>query len=1082
MGIFTGHYDWSIFVAVLFIIVAFATLSIILFAIVNDPSSRLRRDYIFASSLLIVFSLSYGLMTITANEELTRIYWSIGFVANLVFYSSWLLCMTNVLKLKHEGKIRLLLLVMMYVTFSIALLFVSFGDVTIIKTMLGNQFSYKANGLSLFVFVYTSTLITGVLVSLIIWMKQVELKGQRRSVFVLILLVVVTAPFAFTADFILPIFTSHTMIPLVAILILPPNIQFYLSTKRYRTFGITASNVSKYIFTAVNVPTLVLDRKNCVILENKASMDFIGGSIRGRDFREFISLESSFNVGFENQSVTIRTLSNDTRICEMVLTIETDKYDDAICKVVVMRDTTDISEAYERMGRLVKERTAALEYETTVLSAVFDAIPDILFCKDMDFRYSRLNDSFEKIFKVSREDAVGKTEPEALDVPEHVASHWRECDTKVLDTKTTLKFEDTVPLPDGTTRIYETYKVPLVINDTSVGLLGLARDITMRKKMETELIDASKSKSDFLAKMSHEIRTPMNTIIGMADIMLQRGDIPEDIEDSINRISTAGDMLLGIINDILDFSKIEAGKMDIIIAPYRVENFIDEIIQLNLVRITDSNLDFELEINEKIPEELIGDELRVKQVLNNLISNAFKYTDKGKVSLNIDFETDTLVITVSDTGRGMSSEQLNALFVEYQRFDENFDRSIEGTGLGASIVKRLLNMMGGQIISDSKPGVGSTFTVRLPQEIVGDGILGEEAVKNLKQIDKANSKSTKRGAIMRTPIPDGRVLVVDDVQANLFVSQGLMKPYGMNIEMASSGFEAIEKIQSGAVYDLVFMDHMMPKMDGVETTKKLREMDYKHPIVALTANAIIGQHEIFLQNGFDDSTTKPIDIRHLDYILNKYVRANHLDGAVPAPPIADVPAAPRRLSGKQLDGIDILKGLNRYGGDEDTFLKILRSYATSLRSMLHEAEGFSPEKISDYKITVHGVRGASFDVFAEKLSEEAKRLETAADEKDIDYINEHNKPFLKRGFELADRLDALLKEIKDVKPQIEKIDPELLAKLIAACEIYDMDTADSTMAEIEKYQYSTDSELFEWLRENVDMANYAEIVEKELLS
>ncbi|MCL2197605.1 MAG: ATP-binding protein [Defluviitaleaceae bacterium] len=1076
MGILTGHYNWSILVTVVLIIVSVSNLFIIFLTVIYDTKTRMRRDYIRAYLLLVSFSLFYSLMTIAENEELARMYWALGFVSNIVFYPSWLVCLTNVLKLKNNN-FRNLLNALSVFTLVFALVCVFYGDVRIVNTAFGNQFSYSGP-LFLFMFFYVSALIAGIFIAFVFWMKQAELKGRKRDIFVLIMLVAATAPVGYLTDFALPVLTGYTAVPLAGILILPPSVQFYLSAKKYRTFGVTASNISEYIFTSVTIPTFVLNRRNRVSLQNKAAVSFLGRSIVGKDFSGVISTEIAFDHSFTDKIVTLET-RHGTKTCDMVLTIETDKYDDAICKIVVLRDITDIVEANNHMGVLVKEATRELEYETAMLNAVFDAMPDILFCKDLNFRHLRINKSFEEMFNINREDILGKTEEEALNLPKEVSDSWRAWDTRVLNEKTMLRNEDHVPLPDGTIRIYESLKVPLIIDDTPIGLLGLARDVTSRKKLETELMEASKLKSSFLAKMSHEIRTPMNTIIGMTDIILQRENIPADIEDDINRIATSGDMLLGIINDILDFSKIEADKMDIIAAPYNIENLIDDVIQVN--RIYDHPIVFELEIDENVPILLVGDELRVKQVLNNLLSNAFKYTDEGVVTLKINFEpldenNITLILTVSDTGRGMTKEQLSTLFVEYQRFDEGYDRNIVGTGLGAPIVIRLLNLMGGEIISESEPGAGSTFTVRLPQEICGKDILGKEAADNLQQFNTSHTKYSKRGAIIRTPIPNGRVLVVDDVSSNLHVAEGLMKPYALNIETAGSGFEAIEKIKSGAEYDIIFMDHMMPKMDGMETTKNLRDLGCTFPIVALTANAIVGQREIFLQNGFDDSTTKPIDIRHLDYILNKYVRVKYPTQAT-APPPAEESRPPSRLEGKHIDGVDIEAGLKRYDGDEDIYLKILRSYVPSLRTMLNEAASFSTERLHDYKIAVHGIRGASFDVFAEQTSEAARLLEAAANQEDTAYITEHNPTFLKNCNELADKLDALLSQIKEEKPQKDKIDPELLSTLADACEIYDMDTADTTMAEIEKYQYVTDATLFEWLRENIDKVNYTVITE-----
>ncbi|MCL2443896.1 MAG: transporter substrate-binding domain-containing protein, partial [Treponema sp.] len=408
---------------------------------------------------------------------------------------------------------------------------------------------------------------------------------------------------------------------------------------------------------------------------------------------------------------------------------------------------------------------------------------------------------------------------------------------------------------------------------------------------------ASQTKSTFLANMSHEIRTPMNAILGVTEILIQNESLSAEIEEGLDKIYNSCDLLLGIINDILDFSKIEAGKLDIIPKEYKVASMINDSVHLNMMRINSKPIEFELFIEEKIPAKLIGDELRIKQVLNNLLSNAFKYTDSGKVTLSVtseripmlsylpdhsmagqvkwsdtDREGITLVLTVKDTGFGMSDEQLSRMFDEYSRFNQVKGFTIEGTGLGLAITKRLINLMNGGMQVESIPEKGSTFIVRLPQGIVDSEVLGKDVVFNLKQFHTNYMTHKKRKQITRDPMPYGNVLIVDDVETNIYVAVGLMQLYKLGIDTAMSGQEAVNKIKDGKTYDVVFMDHMMPEMDGIETTKVLRDMGYTAPIVALTANAVSGQVDIFLQNGFDNFISKPIDIRQLDSVLNILIR------------------------------------------------------------------------------------------------------------------------------------------------------------------------------------------------------------------
>ena len=404
--------------------------------------------------------------------------------------------------------------------------------------------------------------------------------------------------------------------------------------------------------------------------------------------------------------------------------------------------------------------------------------------------------------------------------------------------------------------------------------------VRLRVRNQIKLIEKIKktgqAKSAFLANMSHEVRTPMNAVMGITEILLQNENYPEELLDGLGRIYSSCKMLLGIINDILDFTKIDAGMLDILPTRYNVAGLINDCVHQNILRICEKPIEFEVLADENTPAELIGDGLRVKQILNNILSNAFKYTDSGKITLSVESqpcdEGTTLILSISDTGSGMTSEQVNKLFDEYSRFDEAHGRDIEGTGLGMAITQRLLRLMDGSIRVESKPGRGSDFTVWLPQKTVSDEVIGKELAEGLHCFRLGYTADVARTRFVREPMPYGRVLIVDDVEMNLYVADGLMRLYGLQIDLALSGFEAIEKIKDGKDYDIVFMDHIMPKMDGIETAKRLRELGYGNPIIALTANAVVGQSDIFLQNGFDDFISKPIDIRVLDVILKSLIR------------------------------------------------------------------------------------------------------------------------------------------------------------------------------------------------------------------
>jgi len=396
---------------------------------------------------------------------------------------------------------------------------------------------------------------------------------------------------------------------------------------------------------------------------------------------------------------------------------------------------------------------------------------------------------------------------------------------------------------------------------------------------KSEAEEASRSKSNFLAMMSHEIRTPLNAIIGVAQIELQKEDLPQEYTAALEKINNSGNGLLGIINDILDLSKIETGRLELNPVEYDIPSLINDSVQLNIVRIGSKQIDFKLDIDENLPVLLYGDELRLKQILNNLLSNAFKYTEKGFVKLSISHKAEgeevILSFAVEDTGQGMKPEDKERLFSEYLRFNAEANRITEGTGLGLSITKKLADMMDGSIKAVSEYGKGSTFTVTVRQKAVECGVIGPEVAERLRSFKFAGDRHTARLQITRKPMPYGSVLLVDDVEINLYVAEGLLALYELKVEMADSGFAAIEKVNSGKTYDIIFMDHMMPKMDGMETTRRLRAYGYNGVIVALTANALAGNDEMFMRNGFDGFISKPIDIHELDVILGKFIRDRH---------------------------------------------------------------------------------------------------------------------------------------------------------------------------------------------------------------
>ncbi|MCL2840143.1 MAG: response regulator [Defluviitaleaceae bacterium] len=385
--------------------------------------------------------------------------------------------------------------------------------------------------------------------------------------------------------------------------------------------------------------------------------------------------------------------------------------------------------------------------------------------------------------------------------------------------------------------------------------------------------EKAKAKNEFLARISHEIRTPISAVLGISEIGLQTPGITKNAEESFSKIYSSGKLLLGLVNDILDFSKLEGGKMTVAEDKYNTPSLISNAV--NLQFSSGSNIKFNMNIDENLPTALIGDALRIEQIIINILSNAFKYTNEGSVGLTlcskpINADEIMLVIIIEDTGLGMTKEQIAVIFNDYTRFHEQEKSTISGTGLGMPIVANLLEIMNATIDIQSKVGVGTTVTISIPQKIGSSKVLGAEIVKKLQSFEVPTDKIIKRRTF--EPMPYGKVLVVDDIETNLYVAKGLLAVYSIHVETCKSGYEAIDKIQHGNSYDIVFMDHMMPGIDGIETMKQLRRMGYSAPIIILTANALAGQENMYIKRGFDGFLSKPIMTDKLNFLLMKHIK------------------------------------------------------------------------------------------------------------------------------------------------------------------------------------------------------------------
>ena len=373
---------------------------------------------------------------------------------------------------------------------------------------------------------------------------------------------------------------------------------------------------------------------------------------------------------------------------------------------------------------------------------------------------------------------------------------------------------------------------------------------------------ANNAKSEFLSNMSHEIRTPLNAIVGFSQA-LEEENLPDEAKDEVKDIIMASQSLLEIVNGILDISKIEANKLEIVNAEYDFNKVLEELVALTRARMGDKPLQFKTSFDPTIPTVLYGDHTRIKQIILNLLTNAVKYTKEGYINFKVDSvikeDVCRLIISVEDSGIGIKEENINKLFSKFERFDLEKNITIEGTGLGLAITKKLVDLMNGKIVVQSTYGEGSRFTVAIDQKIVKTPTITIKDQNEQKEV-KAFDVSGKR------------ILVVDDNKLNLKVATRLLKEYNVEIETIDSGFECIEKIKAGQIYDLILMDDMMPKMTGTETIAKLKQIEgYNIPTIALTANAISGMKEKYMKAGFDGYLSKPIDKLELNRIINDFL-------------------------------------------------------------------------------------------------------------------------------------------------------------------------------------------------------------------
>jgi len=907
------------------------------------------------------------------------------------------------------------------------------------------------------------------------------------------------------------------------------------------------------------------------------SNEYFGGPITNMSPEE-----KSYFESFDIKSVYLFPLFLDDQLWGL-FTIDDCKHERIFAEdeIAILQSVSLMMVSAINRHALVAKRTHELAFQTSTLNTLLDSLPDLIFTKNTDMKYTHCNKALLNHFGKRAEDIIGKGDVDGLGLPADVARQHEEKDRRVIHEGIKATVEEHIPSIGGINPLFETTTMPLLLEGKSVGVVGIARDITERKASEqmaalhteyakklsdtlaaitkspnisagdvkaaaeiiakegciilgvhrvsvwelsenaeslkniscyersddkcrveddfdllghseyanllkterlivanniSEVIgigdeynpnlcamleapiridgrlaglvcadldiceqypekrewsieeqnfvssladlmalaisgydrrmardearSASEAKSDFLANMSHEIRTPMNVIVGLAELLLEEDSVTGVSREYLEKINTAGVTLLGLINEVLDFSKIESGKFTLIPTQYEVASLLNDVVTLSMVRIEDKPITFNLEVCGDLFTRLYGDDLRVKQICMNLLSNAFKYTRMGNVKLSIgctrEGDTDVwLSLTIEDTGIGMKQDDLESLFSDYKQVDTHANRHIEGTGLGLAIVKRLVEQMDGEITLESEYMKGSTFRVRVRQGYVDETAIEKGIIESLQRFSYNDIRREEARTLERPDLSSSRVLVVDDSPNNLDVAKGMLIKYKMTVDCVLSGQDAIDRMRVGKpVYDVIFMDHMMPELDGVETTRIIRSIgtDYaaNTPIIALTANAIAGNEQMFLEEGFQAFLPKPVSVLRLDSVVRQWIMKD------PQKPVRNEPRADAGHEKQAVDipGINARLGLSLYEGDMEIFTDILQSYVKNIPAELEKLRGVSESNLPMYAINIHTMKGASASIGAKDLANRANKMEKLAKAGDLPGILEMNESFI----------------------------------------------------------------------------------------
>lgn len=608
--------------------------------------------------------------------------------------------------------------------------------------------------------------------------------------------------------------------------------------------------------------------------------------------------------------------------------------------------------------------------------------------------------------------------------------------------------------------------------------LSQAKEALQQKDVELEAAKSAAEKAEyardiFLANMSHELRTPINTILGLNELILRESQ-EEAVKEYARDIRQAGNILLALVSDILDFSKLEADKMELTEGIYDVSSLLNDLINSISVQQRRKKLDLVLEIAEDIPYKLFGDEIHIRQIIGNLLSNAVRYTEKGRITLHLSWkelpkDSIEIYVIVKDTGIGIKEEDIPKLFKAFQRMDSTVRSKDDRTGLGLAITQRLIEMMGGKLEVQSVYGKGSAFSFKIVQKVVDREPLGDfekQYRDSLRSIEDYHEKFIA---------PMGRILIVDDNAMNLAVAQGLLKGTRLQIDVAASGEECLELIKR-KTYHLICMDHMMPVMDGVQTLHAIRALEGNPsrdiPVIALTANAVAGARELYLKEGFQDYLTKPIDADKFENMLIEYLPSNVVY-LTNNRDINDEYEKSREEGDGEFDiresqlylmGFNLRNGLRYMGGDKALYGKVLRDFHSILQEKETALKDFLQKgDMPGYTIIVHSLKGNARNVGADDLADEAFELEKMAKAGQLEDVTVRSPILFSMMNTMRNSLRVYL-ETEDAGEKTQQEAPEgsagkiteedwvrALQELAARLDDFDGESAASKLRELKRY-------------------------------